>query len=133
MLLLKPPFSPFPPGSQMESGELSLNYYLVQLQVTESKRKSQGFPQHLYAHSTMMHKPVTTDRSNTPICHTHSETQVLRAETTRTGRKSPEGNSKLCVASFPSILSHDMLMDENLISRGHLVLSFTLRHYRQSS
>ena len=113
----------------MESGSLSNNYYLVGLQVNQGRKKCKKASQNIYSHSSLMKKPTKdfhTGREN----GTHSEIQATSG-TDKTIEFSTQRRDKgICVAAFPSIITHEVLMDEELVIRPYLVLSFTLKLYQ---
>ena len=118
-------------GSEMESGSLSSKYYLVELQVNQSRKKSQGkTAQNIYAHSSLMRKPTSDHHSLLITSEANSGTpdSPTPSSSPQTQRKD---SGKVCVASFPSIISHDVIMDEGLLTKNYLIVSFALRHYQQ--
>ena len=108
-------------GMHMKSGHLNDKYFLVELRVSQSKDKKvpkQG-ASNLYSISKAME---TLD--SLQVDSTHSE-RPTAADTKMMGHK-----KGVCVASFPSIISHANLMDRNLVTRPYLILTFTFRHHQ---
>jgi len=119
-------------GSEIETGSLGSKYYLVGLQVSQGKKKSQGRAQNIYTHSSLLKKPAF-DQHQIPFTTSGTGSSASDSPTTPDGspQTHTKDSGKICVASFPSLLSHDDIMDKELLTRKYLTVSFTLTHYQQ--
>ena len=131
-------------GSQLERKD----HLMAQLQLRQrSKKKKQH--QDIYSHSSLLNNlpgsrpsselPHPVQEGAAPIQEGAAPIQEGAIPTLELAVPIREGASpvqvraqeEVCVASFPSIISHEHFLNEDLVKRPYLTLVFTLVQYRQ--
>ena len=138
-------------GSQLERKD----HLMAQLQLRQrSKKKKQH--QDIYSHSSLLNNlpgsrpsselPHPIQEGAAPIQEPAAPIQEGAIPTLELATPIREGASpiregaspvqvraqgEVCVASFPSIISHEHFLNEDLVNRPYLTLVFTLVQYRQ--
>lgn len=106
-------------GSHIEK-----EYFLLGKLQLRQRSKKQKQHQDIYSHSSLLN--ILPNSS----VHSYSEPPPPIQEGTREPQPQTTPIGPIHVASFPSIISREHFLNEELVSRPYLTLVFTLKQYR---
>lgn len=107
-------------GSQVNNKD----FILAQLQLRQRRLRSE-LSQVVYSHSSLLNNLPSSNPGSDPI-----QEEAVSIQKGADAETSPAGTQgEVCVASFPSMISHKHFLDEDIVKQPFLTLVFTVAQY----